>query len=188
MRRRDFIGVVAGVVVWPLAASAQEPGRTYQLGILIPAPREEPAVAAMFDELRLNGFVEGQNLIVIPGGFGVRNDPRELAERAAALVKAAPDAIVAGYPHALLAATKTIPLIGMAEDMVAEGLVASLARPGGNMTGISIMSLDLDGKRQELLMEAAPKARRIAAMFDSTNTPSAHIQELQSRARHRVNS
>src|SRR5437660_11938841 len=93
--RRELIALLGGTAVtWPLAARAQEPGRTYRLGFLIPAPRETAAALALFDELRLNGFIEGQNLIVIPGGFGVPNDA--IAERAAALIKAAPDGIIAG--------------------------------------------------------------------------------------------
>ena len=122
---------------------------------------------ALFDELRLNGFIEGKNLIVLPG-FEATDD--NLANRAAALVSAAPDAIISGPApplRALQAITRTIPLIGMSEDMVGEGLVASLAHPGGNITGISLLSPELDGKRQEILIEAVPGARRVAAMADS---------------------
>src|SRR5262249_58048863 len=116
-----------------------------------------PPVLALLDELRRNGFVEGQNLTIVFGGFEVANE--RLPEAAAALVKVAPDAIVAGPQlplRALQAATRTVPLIGMSEDMVAEGLVTSLARPGGNMTGISLLSPELDGKRQDILIEAGP--------------------------------
>jgi hypothetical protein len=68
MRRRDFISILgSAAAAWPLAARAQESGRTYRLGALMPAPRQTPAVHAMFDELSRNGFIEGQNLLVIPG-------------------------------------------------------------------------------------------------------------------------
>ena len=170
----------------PPPLSAQETGRTYRLGFLIPSGRDTPAVAAFLDELRLNGFIEGQNLTVIPGGFDARSD--ELAERAAALVKAGPDAIVGGPElplRALQSETRTIPLIGMVEDMVATGLVASLARPGGNITGISLLSPELDGKRQEILMEAVPAARKMAAFADSNVTNTRHLQALQDAARTR---
>ena len=154
LKRRDFITLVGGAAAaWPLAARAQEAGRIYRLGFLLPHAREAPWVVAFFDELRLSGFIEGQNLIVVPGGFGVQDDDR-LAERATAIVKAAPDAIVSGADLGTRApqqATRTIPLIGMTEDMVAAGLVESLARPGGNTTGISLLSPELDGKRQEYL-------------------------------------
>jgi putative ABC transport system substrate-binding protein len=187
MRRREFIRLVGGAAAaWPLVAQAQEPGRTYRLGFLNPSPRQAPHTLALFDELRLNGFIEGQNLAVLPGGFEVGND--HLAELAAALVNAAPDAIVAGPAlplRALQAVTRTIPLIGMTEDMVAEGLVASFARPGGNITGISLLSPELDGKRQEILIGAVSGARRIAAMADSSATPPHHLQTLQYAARSR---
>jgi putative ABC transport system substrate-binding protein len=186
MRRREFITLVGGTAaVWPLVARAQEAGRIYRLGFLLPHAREAPWVVALFDELRLSGFIEGQNLIVVPGGFGVQDDDR-LAERAAAIVKAAPDAIVSGADlgtRALQQATRTIPLIGMTEDMVAAGLVESLARPGGNTTGISLLSPELDGKRQDILMEAVPGARRIAALADSRITPMRHLETLQEAAR-----
>src|SRR3954454_14316067 len=125
MRRRDFISVLGGVAAtWPLAAHAQQAGRTYRLGFLIPSGRKSPWVLAFLDELRLNGFIEGQNLSIIPGGFDVQVDL--LAERAEAMVKAEPDAIVGGPEpqlRALQASTRTIPLIGMTNDMVADGLV-----------------------------------------------------------------
>ena len=188
MNRRAFVTLLGGAAAtWPLAARAQEAGRTYRLGVLIPsASRQAPPVLALLDELRRNGFVEGQNLTVVFGGVEVANE--QLPEAAAALIKAAPDAIVAGPQlplRALQAATRTVPLIGMSEDMVAEGLVASLARPGGSMTGISLLSPELDGKRQDILIEAVPGARRIAAIADSNATPPYHLQVLQHAARSR---
>jgi putative ABC transport system substrate-binding protein len=158
MRRREFITLVGGTAIaWPLGAGAQDAGRTYRIGFLLPSTRDSPAVVALFDQLRLNGFVEGQNLVVIPGGFGVPND--QIAVVAASLVAASPDVIVAGPElplRALSLATQTIPVVGMTEDMVADGLVASFDRPGGNITGISLLSPELDGKRQEILIEATP--------------------------------
>ena len=185
MHRRDFITLIAVAAV-PLAARAQEAGRIYRMGALIPVGRQTPGVVAFFDEMRLFGFIEGQNLAVLPNGFGVRND--ELAERAEALVKAAPDVIISGpdnYTRALQQATRTIPLVAMTEDMVAAGLVASLARAGGNTTGISLLSPELDGKRQDILIEAVPGARKMAALADSTVTPQRHLGALQDAARRR---
>ena len=187
MKRRTFITLLGGATAaWPLAARAQEAGRTYRLGFLLPTARQAPQVEAFFDELQLNGFVEGKNLVVIPGGFEATDD--NLVERAAALINAVPDAIVAGPApplRALQAITRSVPLVGMSEDMVGEGLVASLARPGGNITGISLLSPELDGKRQDILIEAIPGARRIAAMADSRQTPPYHLQTLQHAARSR---
>src|SRR3954451_23037359 len=95
MRRREFITLLGGAATaWPLVARAQQPGHTYRIGFLIPSPRDRAPVAALFDELHLNGFIENQNLEVLPGGFAVRDE--QFTELAAALVKAAPDVIVAG--------------------------------------------------------------------------------------------
>jgi len=187
MRRRDFIKVIGGTAFgWPLVVWAQEPGRVYRLAFVVPAPRQSPAPIAFFDELRRNGFVEGQNLAVIPDGFDA--DYGHLSELAAALVKAAPDAIIPGPARALQALqslTHTIPLIGMTEDMVAEGVVPSLSRPGSNITGISLLSPELDTKRQEILIEAVPGARKIAAMADANAAPEYHLQALEHAARSR---
>jgi putative ABC transport system substrate-binding protein len=186
MRRRDVLLGGAATLALPPPLRAQEPGRTYRLGAMIPAGRQHPGIVAFFDELRLFGFVEGQNLVVIPDGFGVGNEG--LPERAAALVSAAPDAIISGpdnYARALQQATKTIPLIAMTEDMLAAKLVASLARPGGNTTGISLLSPELDGKRQELLIEALPSLRRMTALADATVTPRRHLESLTDAARRR---
>src|SRR5262249_59418223 len=139
--------------------------RTYRLGFFLPVARDAPAMIAFFDELRVHGFVEGQNLAIIPGGFQAGND-----DLVPALIKAARDVIIAGgdvIPRALQNATRTIPIVVITEDMVAAGFAASLARPGGNITGISLMSTDLDGKRQDILIEAVPSAPRIAALVDS---------------------
>src|SRR5499427_169211 len=185
--RRAFITLLGGAALaWPLAARAQGAGRTYRFGFLLPTARQAPQVEAFFDELRLNGFVEGKNLVVIPGGFEATDD--NLAERAATLINATPDVIVAGPAsplRALQAVTRSVPIVGMSEDMVGEGLVPSLARPGGNITGMSLLSPELDGKRQDILIEAAPGARRIAAMADSRTTPPYHLQALQHAARSR---
>jgi ABC-type uncharacterized transport system substrate-binding protein len=187
MRRRDFVSlVVGGAVAWPLRVQAQEPGRTYRIGFLLPTNRQSPSVQALFDELRLSGFIEGQNLTVVSEAFEATDD--RLAERAQSLIDAKPDIIVSGPElplRTLKKLTQTVPLIGMTEDMVGEGLAASLARPGGNITGISLLSPELDGKRQDILMEALPSARQIAAMSDSKVTSPKHLQALQRAAQSR---
>lgn len=107
---------------------------------------------------------------------------------AAAVVAASPDVIVCGpdnYAHTLGQATRTIPIITMTEDIVAVGLVTSFARPAGNITGFSLLSTELDGKRQDILLEAVPNARRIAALADFTASPPHHIKLLQDTARAR---
>ena len=183
MKRREFITLLVGAAAWPVAARAQQPGRTYRLGFFLPVARDAPAIIAFFDELRVHGFVEGQNLAIIPGGFQAGNN--QIDDLVPALIKAAPDAIIAGgdvIPRALQNATRTIPIVVITEDMVAAGFAASLARPGGNITGISLMSPDLDGKRQDILIEAVPGAPRIAALADSNVATLRHLLEEAARA------
>ena len=131
MRRRDFMTAIGGgAVVWPLAARAQDRGRSYRLGCLLPTEDGSPAWLAFLDELRLNGFIKDQNLTIIPGGLDVRRD--QVDAKLVSLLRAEPDAIVSGpdhYTRVVQQATKSIPIIAMSEDMVLEGLVASLSRP-----------------------------------------------------------
>jgi putative ABC transport system substrate-binding protein len=188
MRRREFIKALAGsAAAWPLTVSAQEAGRTYRLGFLLPVASTSPAIVTFFDELRANGFVEGQNLVVVPGGFEVRNE--QIAEVVAALVRSAPDAILSGgdlSTRALLKASQTIPIVVITEDVVAAGFAASFARPGGNVTGVSLMSTDLDGKRQDILIEAVPEAHRIATLVDSNVATLQHLKDLEESAKARA--
>ena len=187
MRRRKFITLVGGAAVaWPLAARAQQAGRTYRLGGMSAGPRNSPPFIAMFDELRRFGFIEGQNLTVDWHQYVGRLDL--LPEFAAELVKAKVDVIYATGDIAIRAAqraTATIPIIGSTEDMVRSGLVKSLARPGGNTTGISILGTELDGKRQEILIEALPGLRRMAALVDPNATAPQQLQALKDAARAR---
>jgi putative tryptophan/tyrosine transport system substrate-binding protein len=186
MRRRDFIFAGGAAVAWPLAAHAQEARRTYRLGGLTIAPRSTPYFDAMFDELRRFGFIEGQNLTIDWLQYGPRIDL--VSEFAAELVKTNVDVIYATGDVAIRAAqqaTTTIPIVGLTDDMVASGLVKSLARPGGNTTGVSIFSTELDGKRQEILIEAVPGLRRMAALADANTTASPQLTALQDAARAR---
>jgi putative ABC transport system substrate-binding protein len=185
MKRREFIGLVGGAAIaLPLGAFAQEPGRIYRLAVVISSGRDEPPTAAFLDELREQGFVEGKNLEFIPGGF--RFDNQQTAAVVPAIVKAAPDAIVVAgdfIAEKFQKETKYIPLVVMTEDMIAAGFAASLAKPGGNITGISLMSPDLDGKRQDILIEAVPGAQRIAVLADSNVATLQHLRALEATAR-----
>ena len=182
MRRREFITLLSGAAAWPVAARAQQPGRIYRLGILTGLKRDSPVIIAFFEELGRLGFVEGRNLSVVPDGFEVRHD--ELTERATEIIKAAPDVIFTPGPtptRAAQIATRTLPIVGGSGDMLADGLVASLARPDGNTTGISMISPELDGKRQDILIEAVPGVSRIAALADP-NMRLTNIRALQDTA------
>jgi len=185
MRRRDLISLFGGATLaWPLGARAQEPSRVYRLAIVTSAGRDEPATLAFLDELRAQGFVEGKNLEFVSGGFRFSNE--QAAAMVPAIISAAPDAIViAGdfIAEKFQKATKSTPLVVMTEDMVAAGFAASLSKPGGNITGISLMSPDLDGKRQDILIEAVPAARRIAVLADSNVATLGHLRALETSAR-----
>jgi putative ABC transport system substrate-binding protein len=184
MRRREFIALVGASVAWPVPALAQQAGRTYRLGCLLPATRDVPVNAAFLDEFRRRGFVEGQNLTVEWRAFGL--NPDLISQYAAELVKARVDVIVAGGGVAIRAAqqaTKTIPIVVLAEDMLGSGLVTSLARPDGNTTGVSGFVPELDGKRVEILVEAVPGLRRMAALADASNATVAKLDVLRGAAR-----
>jgi ABC transporter substrate binding protein len=130
MRRRKFIALLGGAIAgWPPAARAQQPGRTYRLGILHNQGPQAPQFPPFFDELRRLGFVEGQNLIVDGRGYAVRTE--QFPAVATELIRANVDAILCGGAAAARAAqeiTRTIPILTLADDMVGQGLVASLAR------------------------------------------------------------
>ncbi len=183
MKRRDFITLLGGAATWPLAARAQEAGRTYRLGMLFPG-REVTAIAAFSDQLRQRGFIEDQNLAIEYRAWGSHLDL--ISDYMTELLKSHPDVIAAGGPQAVRAAqqaTKTIPILAITDDMVGEGLVSSMARPNGNTTGVSILATELDGKRQEILIEAIPGLRRMANLADFNSTAVEQLKELQNAAR-----
>jgi putative ABC transport system substrate-binding protein len=187
VRRRQFITLLGGAAAaWPLAARAQEPGRIYRLGVAASSPRDAPHHIAFFDELRRLGFIEGQNLLVDLAGYGLTVEQFE--QHAAELVKARVDVIMAGGDAAVRAAqraTTEIPILALTDDMVGQGFVRSLAQPGGNTTGVTILASELDGKRQEILIEAVPGVRRVATLADTNTTPPSALRALEDAARAR---
>jgi putative ABC transport system substrate-binding protein len=183
--RREFITLLGGAAAaWPLAARAQQPRRIHRLGVLHQLPRTAPQFAQLFDGLRREGFIEGRNLVIDSGGFDSRSE--QYKERTALLVNSGADVLVCGGDltiRAVQQVTRTVPIVGIADDMLASGLVASLARPGGNTTGVSILTTELDGKRQELLLELVPGARRMAALVDPDSKSATQLQEMVDAAR-----
>jgi putative tryptophan/tyrosine transport system substrate-binding protein len=170
MRRREFIGDLIGTVVaWPLAASAQQPVKVYRLAIVHPSrPVKEMNESgniyykALFGELRRLGYVEGQNLIV--ERYSGEGNTAHYAELAREAVRQQPDLIFAlgsRMARYVKAATATIPIVGYMADPVARGDVDSLARPGGNLTGVSDAGEEIWGKRLGLLRELIPAASRV---------------------------
>jgi putative tryptophan/tyrosine transport system substrate-binding protein len=190
MRRREFITLIGSAAALPLfrvpVARAQEPGRIYRFGILTGAARQAPRMVAFFDELKVLGFAEGQNLKIVAGGFDLRED--QYADVAATLAKAAPDVVLGIGDAAIRAAQQsayTGPIVAASSDLVASGFVRSLAHPGGNTTGISAQGFELDGKRLEILMQVVPDARRIAVLADPRSTQPAELKALENAARAR---
>src|SRR5262245_31823897 len=122
MRRREFITLLGGAAAgWPVAARAQEPGRTYRLGSLHLSPRDAPHHVAIFQEVLRLGFIEGQNRVVDVRGYGLRIE--QLAEHAAELVKAQVDSILCGgdvATHAAQQAKTTIAILAVTDDMVGQ--------------------------------------------------------------------
>jgi putative ABC transport system substrate-binding protein len=186
MKRREFVGLAASAAAWPLAAWAQQAGRIYRLGILHNQGPQSPPFPPFYDELRKLGFVEGQNLIVDSRGYALRTE--QFPAVAVELVKAQVDAILCGgaaAARAAQAATRAIPVLTLTDDMIGQGLAVSLAHPGGNITGISIFAPELDGKRQEILMEMVPTARRIALLADANTAAPRNLRGLQEATRAR---
>ena len=184
MKRREFITLLGGAVAaWPLAARAQQAGKVYRIG-LFSAGGPIQSKKILVNGLRELGWIEGKN-ILFEGRFA-ENRLERLPGLAAELVSLDVDVIVAIGTLAPLAAkraTTTIPIVmANAGDPLGSGLVASLARPGGNVTGMSLMAPDLGGKRLELLREVLPSLSRVAVIWNAANPYSALVFEETQRA------
>ena len=189
MRRREFITLLGGAAAaWPLAARAQQPAKLPTIGFLgasTPSAQSQ-WVAAFVQRLRELGWIEGRTVAIEYRWAEGRSE--RFAEIAAEFVRLKVDVIVTAGTAAVLAAkqaTSVIPIVfAVAGDPVGSGLVASLARPGGNVTGLSIQATDLAGKRLELLREVVPGLRRLAIMANVGN-PGAVLEmgEVQAAAR-----
>ena len=167
MERRTFMALVSGgLLAAPLASEAQQPGKSHRIGYLSSGASPSPSLIQAFREgLQELGYVEGRNITIES-----RSGGQLITSLANELVQLKVEVIVAsGGPavRAVQQATTTIPIVmAFSGDPVGTGLVASLARPGGNLTGLSFMSPDLSAKRLELLRETVPKATRVAALWN----------------------
>jgi putative ABC transport system substrate-binding protein len=175
MRRRDFISLLSGAAVsWPLAARAQQGERMRRIGVLMNLAADDPE-----GQTRITAFVQGLQQLGWTEGHNVRIDYRwgagdaeHFRRYAAELVALAPDVILASNIPVVLAlqqATRTVPIVFAAvTDPVGAGLVASLARPGGNTTGFTLFEFGISAKWLELLKDIAPGVTRVAILRDPT--------------------
>jgi putative ABC transport system substrate-binding protein len=168
--RRAFITLAGGLLAAPLAAEAQPAGKLYRIGLLSPTS-QSLGIEPIRVGLRTLGYVEGHNLVIEYRSAEGRFD--RLPDLAAELVRLHVDVIVALVTQASLAAknaTSTIPIVMMAVgDPVGAGLVASLARPGGNVTGTSGMAVEVASKLLELLQQVAAKIHRVSVLWNPAN-------------------
>jgi putative ABC transport system substrate-binding protein len=160
------------LLIAPLAGEAQAPGKIWRLAVLTGAvPRSAPPARALEQRLAELGYVEGRNLTI--DFRSAEGQPDRLPALAAELVARQPDIFVAISTQSAMAVksvTQTIPIVlGAVGDPVGSGIVASLARPGGNITGASLLNAELSGKGLQLLREAVPAASRIAVLWNSGN-------------------
>jgi putative tryptophan/tyrosine transport system substrate-binding protein len=174
MRRRDFITFLGGAAGWPVAAYGQQAGKVYRIGFLWEGPDVFPdEIEAFRQGLSALGYVEGRNL-TIEYRWG-EGKPERMLALAKELVRLKVDIIMAPssiYTEAAKQATSTIPIIFMSHaDPLGTGHVASLAHPGGNLTGLSLMMPETTVKGLELFKEVVPTLSRVAVIFDPA-TPS----------------
>ena len=179
MRRREFITFIDGAATWPLVTRAQQGGKRYTIAILSAGGAGVQAAlnSAFFEGLWELRWVEGKNVVF--ENRNAENRLERLPELAADLVRLKVDIIAASgtlAPLAVKQATDTIPIVMTASgDPLGSGLVASLARPGGNVTGMSLMVPDLGAKRLELLKEVLPRFSRVAVLWNAANPYSALV-------------
>jgi len=188
MRRREFITLLGGAVAaWPLAARAQQAASTVrQVGLIASAPPTPAMLNAFRDGMRERGYIEGQNLSVAvrwpQGSFD--QDPSVVTE----LVNSNVDVIVAWATPTVIAvrrATSTIPIVMVGVgDPVGSGFIASLARPGGNITGLTNIAVDLNAKLMELFVELVPGMKRVGVVGNPNNPGStAMLRETENAVR-----
>jgi putative ABC transport system substrate-binding protein len=178
MKRREFITLLGGAAMWPVAARAQQGERVRRIGLLVGAaeehdPQSQARIMAFRHGLEALGWIEGRNIRIdyrFAGG-----DDNRIQTYVAELVNSAPDLIVANSSPvvaALKRATHTIPIVfAVVSDPVGQGFVASMAHPAGNITGFTLIEFEMVGKWMELLKEMAPGIRRTTLLFNPVTAP-----------------
>jgi putative tryptophan/tyrosine transport system substrate-binding protein len=172
MRRRAFIAALGGAAAWPLAARAEQPTRVARIGYVSgtgSAADPGPFVEALQQGMREQGYVDGKDFIIEYRGAEGRR--ARVPELVAELLQANVDVLVTPFPSAIRAAkqvTDTIPIVMVTSmDPVASGIIDSLAKPGGNITGISMLTRDLSAKRLGFLKDVVPKLARVGILVDA---------------------
>jgi len=177
MRRREFISLLGGATAWPLAARAQQPERMRRVAVLTPYAKSDPLAQTWF-----NAFVEGMQAVGWIEGRNVRVDVRwaggavdQLQRLAKELVDLQPEVVLAMTTpsvNAVLRETRTVPIVfTQVTDPVAQGLIESLDRPGGNITGFTIFEPEIGSKLVQVLKEIAPETARAAVIFNPDTAP-----------------
>ena len=184
MKRKIIVLALYAMLFAPsFPVEAQQAGKVPRIGLLRAGSPPDPMIEAFRQGLRDLGYVEGKNIVIEYRWAEGKNE--RLPDLAADLVRLGVDVIVPGGNAATSAAksaTKTIPIVMQSSDPVGTGLVASLARPGGNITGLSYLVTDLSGKRLELLKETLPKVSRVGLLSHPAGNP-VELQETQDAAR-----
>jgi putative ABC transport system substrate-binding protein len=193
MRRREFVGFIGAVALLPRIASAQS-NRTYRIAILHPSHSIAELTSAssfgywreFFVELRRLGYVEGRNLLIERySGEGRVEDYPKLARDVAARNSDLIFAITVWMVAPLKQATSTIPIVAMTSDPVDLGLVSSMARPGGNITGVSVdAGLEIWGKRLQLFREVVPTISKLGILALRRNPEGVAMRETAEKSRH----
>ena len=171
MKRREFITLLGGAAVWPLTVNAQPLAKVPRIGLMVTGSLESPEARVQLDAFRLGlrqlGYTEGRNIVIEYRGADARIE--RFPNLAAELVRLEVDLTFAANTPAALAArqaTATIPIVAaVMGDPVEDGLVTSLAQPGGNVTGLTFLAPELTAKRLQLLKDALPNVSRVAALW-----------------------
>src|SRR4051812_20577806 len=184
MKRREFLAGLAGAAAWPVVARAEQRGKVLHLGVLLFSnPQTDPQMKTIQSGLRELGYDEERNL-VISYRFADGKSER-LADLAAALVQEKPDLLLAlggDVAEHAVKATSTTPIVFVSSaDPIQLGLVASLARPAGNATGVTLLLDDTASKRMELLKETVPRVQNVAFLYNPDH-PDNELREAQRAA------
>ena len=168
--RREFITLLGSVAAWPIAVRGEQSAKSYRIAFLALIPGEDATlVKPLLERLHELGYSEGTNMSFMYRS--AEGDPKRLASLASELVQDNPDVLIAGFgtlaAQAAKAATKTIPVVfTTVGDPLGAGIVASLSRPGGNVTGLTDQAKDVQGKRLQLLLEVIPGRQEVAVLLN----------------------